>query len=146
MDSRTAEDGSSVRRRRQCSDCSHRFTTYERCDERPLVVVKRSGARAPFEFAKLAGGIRSAAKGRPLADRIDEVAAEIVESLPTRGGEVTTEAIGLTILERLRALDPVAYVRFASVYKGFEDPADFEREVGLLTKASPPKPSPSGAR
>lgn len=146
MDSRTSEDGSSVRRRRQCSDCSHRFTTYERCDERPLVVVKRSGARAPFEFAKLASGIRSAAKGRPLADRVDEVAADIVESLPTRGGEVTTEAIGLTILERLRALDPVAYVRFASVYKGFEDPADFERELGLLTKASPPKPSPSGAR
>ena len=109
------------------------------------MVVKRSGARTPFEFAKLASGIASAAKGRPLAARVDEVAAEVVESLPSRGGEVTSEAIGLAILERLGALDPVAYVRFASVYKGFEDPADFEREVGLLTKASPPKPSPSAA-
>jgi len=115
------------------------------------VVVKRSGVRAPFEFAKLAAGIRSAAKGRPLEAEVDEVAAAVVESLPSRGGEVTTEAIGLAILERLRALDPIAYVRFASVYKGFENPEDFEREVGLLTKASPPKsspprPSPSGAR
>lgn len=110
------------------------------------MVVKRSGVRAPFEFAKLASGIAAAAKGRPLAEHVDAVATEVVESLPTRSGEVSTETIGLAILERLRALDPVAYVRFASVYKGFEDPADFEREVGLLTKASPPKPSASGAR
>jgi transcriptional repressor NrdR len=140
VDSRTTDDGSAIRRRRECLGCGHRFTTYERCEEQPLVVVKRSGARVPFDVTKVEGGIRSAAKGRPLSeDQIAEIAAGIADRFVPMGGEVTSEAIGMAILERLRDLDPVAYVRFASVYKGFEDPADFEREVGLLAKSSPPK-------
>lgn len=96
----------------------------------------------PFDLAKVEAGIRSAAKGRPFTeDELAEVAAGIADRFVPLGGEVTSEAIGMAILERLRELDPVAYVRFASVYKGFDDPADFEREIGLLTKTSPPKPS-----
>lgn len=146
VDSRVAEKGAAIRRRRECAACRHRFTTFERCDERPTVVVKRSGARVPFEVEKVEAGIRSAAKGRPLGpEQITDVAAEIAEGFTTVGGEVSSESIGMAILERLRDLDPVAYVRFASVYKGFDDPADFEREIGLLAKTSPPKqvPAPS---
>lgn len=142
IDSRTTDDGSAIRRRRECLACGHRFTTYERCEEQQLIVVKRSGDRVPFDLAKVEAGIRSAAKGRPFTeDELAEVAAGIADRFVPLGGEVTSEAIGMAILERLRDLDPVAYVRFASVYKGFDDPADFEREIGLLTKTSPPKPS-----
>lgn len=140
VDSRTADGGSAIRRRRECLDCGHRFTTFERCGERPTIVVKRSGARVPFEVGKIEAGIRSAAKGRPLTeDQIESVAAAIADGFTTAGGEVASEAIGMAILEQLRELDPVAYVRFASVYKGFDDPADFEREIVLLSKMSPPK-------
>lgn len=140
VDSRTAEDGSAIRRRRECMDCGHRFTTFERCSESLVEVVKRSGSRVPFDIGKVEAGIRSAAKGRPLTEEmIQEVAGSITDGLTAGGGEVSSEAIGLAILDRLRDLDPVAYVRFASVYKGFEDPADFEREIGLLAKTSPPK-------
>lgn len=134
------DKGAAIRRRRECSSCHHRFTTFERCDERPTVVVKRSGARVPFEVAKVEAGIRSAAKGRPLtSEQILAVATEVADGFTTVGGEVSSESIGMAILERLRELDQVAYVRFASVYKDFDDPADFEREIGLLQKSSPPK-------
>jgi transcriptional repressor NrdR len=140
VDSRTADDGASIRRRRECLECGRRFTTYERVEEVGLVVVKRSGDREPFERSKIVDGLRAAAKGRPLEDsQLDDVAAEIEESLRLEGGEVTTERIGRDVLERLRDLDHVAYVRFASVYKGFDDAADFERELTLLTKATAPK-------
>jgi transcriptional repressor NrdR len=140
VDSRTAEDGTAIRRRRECLDCGHRFTTFERCSQILAVVIKRSGARVPFEVGKVEAGIRSAAKGRPLSEElIREVAESIADGLTAGGGDITSESIGLAILDRLRDLDPVAYVRFASVYKGFEDPADFERELGLLAKMSPPK-------
>jgi transcriptional repressor NrdR len=141
VDSRTADDGAAIRRRRECLDCQHRFTTFERSDERPLMVVKRSGDRVPFDQQKIEAGVRAAAKGRPLSDeQVDSLVGAVVEHCAGFGGEVNSEVIGLAILERLRELDPVAYVRFASVYKGFEDPADFEREVTLLAKSSPPKP------
>ena len=140
VDSRTADDGASIRRRRECLECGRRFTTYERVEEVGLVVVKRSGDREPFERSKIVDGLRAAAKGRPLEDsQLDDVAAEIEESLRLEGGEVTTERIGRDVLEHLRDLDHVAYVRFASVYKGFDDAADFERELTLLTKATAPK-------
>jgi transcriptional repressor NrdR len=141
IDSRTADEGAAIRRRRECLDCQYRFTTFERCDERPVMVVKRSGDRVPFDESKIEIGVRSAAKGRPLTDeQIDELVGGVVETCTTKGGDVTSEEIGVAILERLRVLDQVAYVRFASVYKGFEDPADFEREITLLAKTSPPKP------
>lgn len=140
VDSRTADDGSAIRRRRECLDCGHRFTTFERAEEVPLLVVKSSGDRVPFDRTKIESGVSSAAKGRPVsADQVAALAAEIEDRFRLRGGEVSTEQIGLLVLERLLELDQVAYMRFASVYKGFEDPADFQAELRLLTKSSSPK-------
>ena len=99
-----------------------------------LVVRKRSGDVEPFDHAKLAAGIARAASGRLEPDTVDTVAAELAEALGMRGAEVTSEEVGVAVLERLRELDPIAYLRFSSVYKGFEDLADFEREVGELQR------------
>ena len=141
VDSRLADDGAAIRRRRECLSCSRRFTTFERVEEVALVVVKRSGHRAPFDRAKIVGGLRAAAKNRPVSDdQLEALAAEVEEALRLEGPELTSQQVGLAVLERLRALDDVAYLRFASVYKGFEDVGDFEREVGLLTKSTEPKP------
>ncbi len=141
VDSRTSDDATAIRRRRQCLACTHRFTTFERVDEVPLVVVKRSGSRQPFDRAKVVAGLAAAAKNRPVPDeRLDEVAATVEERLRLDGGgEVASERIGLAVLDELATVDQVAYVRFASVYKEFEDAADFEREIGLLTKSTAPK-------
>jgi transcriptional repressor NrdR len=144
VDSRSAEDGTAIRRRRECLSCGQRFTTYERLEESPLVVVKRSGSKEPFERTKVAAGIAAAAKNRPVTDEvIDSVAADVEEALRVSGNEVSSQAIGRFVLERLRALDEVAYLRFASVYKEFSAAADFEREVSLLDKLdkqTAPKP------
>ena len=146
VDSRAAEDGSAIRRRRECLSCGQRFTTYERLEEVPFVVVKRSAAREPFDRSKVISGIEAAAKNRPVSgDQIAAMAADIEESLRMVGSEVTTEEVGLAVLDRLRAVDEVAYLRFASVYKGFSGAGDFEREAGLLKKSTQPKqPNPSG--
>lgn len=140
MDSRTADEGAAIRRRRECLSCNRRFTTYERVEEVPFVVVKRSGDREPFSRAKLVAGIAAAAKNRPLsAELLEALAAEIEEAARLEGSEVGSQRIGMAVLERLRVVDEVAYLRFASVYKGFEGPQDFEREVGLLAKSTAPK-------
>jgi transcriptional repressor NrdR len=142
IDSRTADDGSAIRRRRECLACGRRFTTYERLEEAPLVVVKRSDARVPFDRSKIVAGIRAAAKNRPVPiDAIEALGTEIEEALRLEGPEVTTEQIGRAVLDRLRDVDEVAYLRFVSVYKGFEDLTDFEREVVLLTRPreAPPR-------
>ncbi len=144
VDSRQADDGSSIRRRRACIECGRRFTTFERVEETPLLVVKRSGDRQPFDRAKVATGVRLAAKGRPIeADggaALDELVVAVEDELRLSGqGEVPTEAVGRAVLERLRAVDPVAAVRFASVYLGFDDLSDFEREITLLAKRTEPK-------
>lgn len=144
VDSRQADDGSSIRRRRACIACGRRFTTFERLEEVSLVVVKRSGHREPFDREKVATGIRLAAKGRPIeadgGDALDEILTAIEDVLRVEGGaEVTTEAVGRAVLEQLREVDPVAAIRFASVYLGFDDVADFEREVLLLSKRTAPK-------
>lgn len=140
VDSRLADDGAAIRRRRACLACGRRFTTFERIEEAPLLVVKRSGHREPFDRAKLVAGLRAATKNRVgAADRVEGLAAELEDALRLSGPEVTSQAVGLAVLDRLRDLDEVAYLRFASVYKGFEDVGDFEREVGLLTKATEPK-------
>lgn len=136
IDSRTADDGAAIRRRRECLACSRRFTTYERLEEAPLVVVKRSSQRVPFDRSKIVAGIRAAAKNRPVGDdALEALGSEIEEALRLEGPEVSTEQIGRAVLDRLRNLDEVAYLRFVSVYKGFEDLTDFEREVVLLTRA-----------
>ena len=140
VDSRTADDGAATRRRRECLACGRRYTTYERIDEAPLVVVKRSGQPEPFSRAKVVAGLRAAAKNRPVAvEQLEALAGEVEEALRLDGPELSSQQVGLAVLDRLRSLDEVAYVRFASVYKGFEDAGDFEREVGLLTKATEPK-------
>lgn len=141
IDSRTAEDGAAIRRRRECVDCGRRFTTYERLEEVPFVVVKRSGQREPFDRAKVVNGMRAAAKNRPLDDStLQRIAAEVEESLRLEGPEVSSQQVGLAVLDALRGCDEVAYLRFASVYKGFTEAGDFQREAGLLTKFSAPGP------
>ena len=140
VDSRLAEEGAAIRRRRECANCGRRFTTFERIDEIPLIIVKRSGLRQPFDRGKLIDGLRSATKNRPVSEEQLEVIAQGVEDeLREDGSEFTSEQVGLAVLERLRLVDEVAYLRFASVYKGFEGVDDFRREVGLLTKTTAPK-------
>ena len=140
IDSRGADDGSAIRRRRECLACGRRFTTFERVEEVPIVVVKRSGAVVPFERARIVAGIRAAAKNRPVSDdQMEALAFEVEEQSRLVSGDLTTESIGLAVLEGLRDLDDVAYVRFASVYKGFADADDFLAEVRALTKESEPK-------
>jgi transcriptional repressor NrdR len=140
VDSRQAEDGQSIRRRRQCLICDSRFTTFERVEAAALVVVKRSGRREPFDPAKITAGVQSAAKARPVDDSdIAALAVGVEEEMRLEGSETTSERVGRAVLERLYELDAVAAVRFASVYKGFDDPSDFERELTLLTKRTAPK-------
>ncbi len=135
VDSRTTDDGTAVRRRRECLDCSTRFTTFERLEETPLVVVKSSGDEVPFDRAKIVAGVALAAKGRPVDDlTIEALAADVEDVVRLEGTRVTSERIGRAVLEALARVDGVSALRFASVYKGFDDLADFEREIGLLTK------------
>ena len=140
VDSRPSDDGAAIRRRRECLACGRRFTTYERLEELPLMVVKRAGVKEPFERAKVEAGIQRAVTHRPVDEgAVAGIAAEIEEELRAEGAEVSSERVGLAVLDRLRVLDPVSYLRFASVYKGFEDVTDFEREVAVLQKSTEPK-------
>lgn len=135
IDSRVAEDGTAIRRRRQCLACSYRFTTFERIDEVPLVVIKSSGRREPFDRSKVVGGVLAACKGRPVRrEDVEALAESVEEQVRLRGPEVTSNEVGLCVLDRLRALDEISYLRFASVYKAFDDVADFRRELTLLEK------------
>jgi transcriptional repressor NrdR len=133
IDSRTVDDSAVIRRRRACSQCAGRFTTFERAELIPLMVVKRSGHREQFDRHKIVGGLTLAAKGRPIdAEVFEAMADDIEERARTGGGEVSSEWVGLAVLDRLRHIDHVACLRFASVYKGFTDIGDFEREVSLI--------------
>ncbi len=135
IDSRDADEGVAVRRRRSCVHCNHRFTTYERLEEVPLVVTKSSGQRQPFDRMKIISGVTSSAKGRPVsAEVIEQLAEDIEDELRLASGELTSQMIGRAVLERLRSIDEVVYLRFASVYKGFDAAADFQRELVLLKK------------
>lgn len=139
IDSRPADEGAAIRRRRSCPECAYRFTTYERLEGAPLMVLKRSGQRQPFDRAKVADGIRSACKGRPVPEDMVEELAEAVEDdvrlEAAAGNDITSSVVGHAVLERLRTVDEVAYMRFASVYKNFDDAADFRRELALLKKS-----------
>ena len=129
-----------IRRRRECSACNHRYTTFERLEEVGLFVTKRSGDREPFERVKILSGIRSACKNRPVDEiRLDTIAESVEEAMRLLNRDVTSEEVGMATLEALRDVDDVAYVRFASVYKGFEDADDFAREIGMLVKTTAPK-------
>ena len=140
VDSRLAEDGIAIRRRRECAACSQRYTTFERIEEVGLYVIKRSGEREPYDREKIVRGIRAACKNRPVDDEeIASLAARVEESMRLLGRDVSSEEVGLNALEELRLVDDVAYVRFASVYKGFEEADDFAREIRMLVKTTAPK-------
>jgi transcriptional repressor NrdR len=131
IDSRTAEDGAAIRRLRSCQECGRRFTTQETVI---LMVAKRSGATEPFNRDKIVRGVRRACQGRPVTeDQLAILAQRVEEVIRSRGlGEVPSQEVGLAILGPLRVLDEVAYLRFASVYRGFESLADFEAEISSL--------------
>jgi len=141
VDSRDVRTGSEVRRRRECSECGKRFTTYERVDELPTTVVKRDGRRESFDREKLLTGLLRACEKRPVPRRELEKIVDAVEStLAARDvREMSTEEIGSMVIEELRRLDQVAYVRFASVYRRFEDVNQFMDELrNLLIKEQQP--------
>ena len=140
VDSRPSEDGGAVRRRRECLSCGRRYTTHERAVELPLMVVKRSGLREPFDRAKIADGIEKALAGAEIApEALEAIVDGIEEDARASAPEVASEQLGLGVLERLREVDQVSYLRFASDYKGFNAAADFEREAVELGKATEPK-------
>jgi len=139
VDSRSADQGGSIRRRRQCLNCGRRFTTFERVEEVGLSVVKRDGAKEPFDRAKVVAGVMKAIKNRPVSDeQVQHLVERVEEKLRRKGPVVTTQEVGLEVLALLRRLDDVAYLRFASVYKDFQELTDFEREVGLLLQKREP--------
>jgi transcriptional repressor NrdR len=139
VDSRPADHGQAIRRRRQCLSCGRRYTTYERVEELGLMVVKRDGAREPWDRAKMVAGIQKAIVNRPVTpERVTKMADRIEEKLRRKGPEITSQEIGLEVLRSLQKLDQVAYLRFASVYKDFQAVSDFERELGLLLQKKEP--------
>jgi transcriptional repressor NrdR len=131
VDSRTTDDGTSIRRRRQCPDCSRRFTTVETCS---LMVVKRSGVTEPFSRTKVINGVRKACQGRPVTeDALAQLGQRVEEAVRASGSaEVAAHDVGLAILGPLRELDLVAYLRFASVYRAFDSLEDFEAAIAEL--------------
>jgi len=146
VDSRASDKGAAIRRRRECLRCGRRFTTFERAEEIALTVVKRGGAKEPFDRGKVAAGVMKAIKNRPVTeDQVDHLVERVEEKLRRKGPVVTTQEVGLEVLSLLRRLDDVAYLRFASVYKDFQELTDFERELGLLLQKREPQ-TPAGRR
>jgi transcriptional repressor NrdR len=143
VDSRAAEDGGAIRRRRECRACGQRFSTYERAEHPALIVRKRNGVLEPFDRAKVLAGIEKATKNLAVsAEDVRRASARVEAGLRGLGRrEVPSEAVGAEVLAALRDLDHVAYMRFASVYKGFTSPDDFRRELASLEKEAPPKPA-----
>lgn len=134
LDSRPADEGTTIRRRRECLECKTRFTTYERIETNPLTVVKKDNTRQPFSREKLINGIRRACEKRPVSTEVIERAVDEIESTLSGAlnSEVKSEYIGELVMEKLKAIDDVAYVRFASVYRQFTDIDTFLEEVKLL--------------
>ena len=133
-DSRPSEDAAAIRRRRVCLACNFRFTTFERVQLRELVVIKRNGRRVPFDRDKLVRSVQIALRKRPVdPERIERMVSGIVRKLESMGeSEIASSVIGELVMEELKQLDDVAYVRFASVYRNFRDPKDFEKFLGEL--------------
>ncbi len=138
VESRVSKGGEAVRRRRECLSCGRRFTTYEYVEKSPLVVIKRDGRREPFERQKLLTGILAACAKRPIPrDKIESIVDEIESTLSDPGVvEVSSQKIGEEVVRRLRRLDQVSYVRFASVYRRFEEPSEFAEELSRLSKTA----------
>jgi transcriptional repressor NrdR len=139
VDSRPAEGGGAIRRRRECRSCHRRYTTFERVEEVGLMVVKRDGSKDPFDFEKVTAGIMKAAKNRPVSEaQAERLVTRVEERLRRKGPVVTSQEVGLEVLANLAKLDQVAYMRFASVYKDFQEITDFERELGVLLQKKVP--------
>jgi len=136
IDSRTSDDGVSIRRRRECPECGRRFSTMETAS---LSVIKRSGVTEPFSREKIASGVKKACQGRPVTDQdLAQLAQRVEETIRQTGAsQIDANEIGLSILEPLRELDEVAYLRFASVYQSFENLEDFEEAIGSLRHGAP---------
>jgi len=143
-DSRPTEDSAAIRRRRQCDKCGSRFTTFERVQLRDLIVLKRSGRRVPFDRDKLARSLMVALRKRPIEqDQIEQMISAIVRKLESSGeSEITSETIGEMVMEALQNLDPVAYVRYASVYRDFKETSDF---ADFIEETGKPKRSGKGS-
>ena len=163
IDSRSNKDGMSIRRRRQCLKCDHRFTTYEALDQRELYVIKRDKTREPLERGKLLQSLSKAAEKRPISrETLEESVDGIISELEEIGGsEVEASRIGLAVMRKLKAIDPVAYVRYASVYRSFQDVGEFLNEIQNMNddpmhgthhpelfkvKEPKPKPTPGAAK
>jgi len=139
IDSRPADDGGAIRRRRLCQTCGRRFTTYERIEEVGLLVTKRDGTTEPFDRGKLEGGIRKALAGRPISpEQVEQMVERIEARIRRKGPTVTSQQVGAEVLAALQRADEVAYLRYASVYKDFQGTADFERELGMLLEKKVP--------
>ena len=134
VDSRPAEEGSSIRRRRECLSCEKRFTTYETVESLPMVVIKKDGSRQSFDRGKVLRGMIRACEKRPVSfDELERISEEIEQNLQNSlEREVSTEAIGEQVMDKLRSVDEVAYVRFASVYRQFKDIDTFMHELNKL--------------
>ncbi len=134
VDSRDLDDSATIRRRRECAACATRFTTYERVEAARLVVVKRDAVRQEFDRDKLASGLRKALTRRPVPDGSAEAAADAIEAELRAAGasEIPSSRIGAMAMDKLRGIDQIAYIRFASVYQSFEDLEDLKREVDTL--------------
>jgi len=147
VDSRLGKEGDAIRRRRHCEHCGRRFTTYERVEESLPMVVKKDGRREPFERAKIVNGLKRACEKRPVPVDTIEALVDKIERQLQEGGEreVTSRAIGETVMRELHALDAVAYVRFASVYRSFRDVHEFMRELEDLISERRGKPRPRAA-
>ena len=141
VDSRDLDESATLRRRRECPSCTVRFTTYERVEAARLVVVKRDGTRQEFDRDKLASGLAKALTRRPVADDAADRAADQIEGELRSSGlsEIPSSRVGALAMDKLRALDHIAYIRFASVYQSFEDLADLKREVDQLIDEGTPK-------
>ena len=141
VDSRDLDESATGRRRRECPACGSRFTTYERVEAARLVIVKRDGTRQEFDRDKLASGLAKALTRRPVADDAAERAADAIEAELRSSGlsEVPSSRVGAMAMDKLRALDHIAYIRFASVYQSFEDLADLKREVDQLFEEDSPR-------
>ena len=138
-DSRPSEDNTSIRRRRQCEGCGARFTTFERVQLRELTVVKRDGKREPFDREKLQRAIGHSTRKRDItAEKIDQFVSGVQRQLETQGDEVSSAQIGEAVMQGLKTLDHVAYIRFASIYRDFSDPADFAEFAEKVERESIP--------
>lgn len=140
IDSRSSKEGASIRRRRECTECLHRFTTYEEIERALLRVTKRDGRSEPFERGKLAAGISKACEKRPISiDLIDKAVDEIQMDLESNHGrEIDSQLIGAKVMDKLHTLDEVAYVRYASVYRHFQDIGEFIDEIRSLGRKVKP--------